>query len=202
MIQWNRSNTLALASTKCATCHGIGTRNEGLPCKCVLRAIFRECLNRFREIAEGPASASPKLTGALTFGLVREEYLADFCLLAKRTLTPEEHQIHRYYHMLGADWKLCTRRLGIDKGNFYHAVYRIEEKLGRAFAETVPYGLYPLDEYFGGTVRTTQVTPVEPPPAKAQPLVPPMLHVDAVAQPVDEADFDVIAWPVDFPQAA
>jgi hypothetical protein len=32
-------------------------------------------------------------------------------------------------------WKLCCRQLGTDRGNFFHAVYRIEQKLGRVFAE-------------------------------------------------------------------
>jgi hypothetical protein len=46
--------------------------------------------------------------------------------------------------------------LKIDRGTFFHTVYRVEEKLGRAFAETEPYALYPLDDYFGGTVRMGQ----------------------------------------------
>ena len=41
----------------------------------------------------------------------------------------------------------------MDRGNFFHAIYRIERTLGRAFSEIRPYPLYPLDEYFGGTVR-------------------------------------------------
>jgi hypothetical protein len=41
----------------------------------------------------------------------------------------------------------------MDRGNFFHAIYRIEKLLGRAFSELQPYPLYPLDEYFGGTVR-------------------------------------------------
>ena len=42
-----------------------------------------------------------------------------------------EDKIFRYHFLLGADWKLCARKLGIDRGNFFHAVYRIEQKLGR-----------------------------------------------------------------------
>jgi hypothetical protein len=52
--------------------------------------------------------------------------------------------------LLGADWKLCSRKLGIDRGNFFHAVYRIEQKLGRVFRELEPYPLFPVDEYFNG----------------------------------------------------
>ena len=60
----------------------------------------------------------------------------------------------RFHDLLGADWKLCARRLGIGRGEFYHAAYRIEQKLGRAFRELDPYPLFPLRSYFGGEVDT------------------------------------------------
>jgi hypothetical protein len=41
----------------------------------------------------------------------------------------------------------------MDRGSFFHEVYRIQRKLGRVFRELEPYALYPLDEYFGGSVR-------------------------------------------------
>ena len=47
----------------------------------------------------------------------------------------------------------------MERGSFFHTVYRIEQKLGRVFRELKPYSLYPLDEYFNGTVRM--------PPARA-----------------------------------
>jgi hypothetical protein len=59
-------------------------------------------------------------------------------------------------HFLGgADWRACTRALGLDRGNFFHAVYRIEQKLGRVFFEIQPYALYPLREYFGAVTERT-----------------------------------------------
>jgi len=84
-----------------------------------------------------------------------EEYSADFCLVARRALDESEHRLFRYHFLLGADWKMCTRKLGIDRGNFFHAVYRIEQKLGRVFRELQPYPLFPLDEYFHGPSRLT-----------------------------------------------
>ena len=45
--------------------------------------------------------------------------------------------------------------LKMDRGTFFHAVYRIQQKLGRVFREVEPYALFPLDEYFGGTARTS-----------------------------------------------
>ncbi|MBZ5602839.1 MAG: hypothetical protein LAO79_11085 [Acidobacteriia bacterium] len=85
-----------------------------------------------------------------TWGRKDEEYIADFCLVSRRTLDEFEHRLFRYHFLLGADWKLCSRRLGIDRGNFFHAVYRIEQKLGRVFRELEPYPLFPVDEYFSG----------------------------------------------------
>jgi hypothetical protein len=82
-----------------------------------------------------------------------EEYMADFFLVTKRTLSESEFKLFRFHFLLGADWKLCSRRLGIDRGTFFHSVYRIQEKLGRVFTELEPYGLFPLDEYFGGAVQ-------------------------------------------------
>lgn len=79
--------------------------------------------------------------------------MADFCLVSRRVLNDNEHRVFRYHFLLGADWNLCCRQLKMDRGNFFHTVYRIEQRLGRAFAELRPYALYPLDEYFGGTIR-------------------------------------------------
>ena len=90
---------------------------------------------------------------ASTRGRKDEEFVADFCLVARRALSDCEHKLFRYHFLLGADWKLCTRKLGIDRGTFFHRVYRIEQKLGRVFRELEPYGLFPLDEYFHGPSR-------------------------------------------------
>ncbi len=88
-----------------------------------------------------------------SWGRKDEEYIADFCLIAKRTLTAAEHQIFRFHYLLGADWKLCCRRLKVERGDLFHEFYRIEQKLGSAFREVQPYSLFPVDEYFGGSVR-------------------------------------------------
>ena len=101
-----------------------------------------------------------------SWGRKDEEFIADFCLVSRRALTPVEHQLFRYHFLLGADWRLCSRKLGIDRGNFFHAVYRIEQKLGRVFRELEPYPLFPLDDYFLGPSRL--VTPPVRPHAPAE----------------------------------
>jgi hypothetical protein len=83
----------------------------------------------------------------------REEFMADFCLVSRRTLDDIEYKLLRYHYMLGADWKLCCQHFRIDRGTFYHSLYRIENCMGRTFAEVLPYSLYPVDEYFVGFTR-------------------------------------------------
>jgi hypothetical protein len=165
-MQWNRSNAIGIAKMSCTYCHGNGTRlvrhGREVPCNCAFRAAFRACLNRFRECSANGAHASTvslEVCGGRqsrrTYSRKGEEYMADFCLVSRRVLNDFDHKIFRYHYLLGADWKLCCRQLQIDRGTFFHAIYRIERELGRTFAELQPYPLYPLDDYFGGTVQRT-----------------------------------------------
>lgn len=169
LMNWTRSETLALALHSCTECHGLGLRfgKKGplQPCNCVLRAIFRACFERFCECADKEKYIN-KITLEPQFGRERnaswgrkdEEYTADFCLVSKRALTELEYKIFTFHHLLGADWRLCCRRLNMDKGSFFHAVYRIEQKLGRVFRELQPYPLFPLDDYFHGPLLDREAT--------------------------------------------
>lgn len=163
-MEWTRSETIALAKQRCVHCHGLGLRtnsqNQTYPCNCVLREIFRACYARFRDyvgrekyMSRTSLERIPGKDIRLLWGRKEEEYIADFCLVSRRTLTEFEYKIFKYHFLLGADWRLCTRKLGIDRGNFYHAVYRIEQKLGKTFRELEPYPLYPLSDYFNGPRR-------------------------------------------------
>jgi hypothetical protein len=102
-------------------------------------------------------------SGRGSWGRKDEEYIADFELISRRTLDPFHYRIFRWYFLLGADWKLCSRRLGMDRGLLFHAIYRIEEKLGKAFYETEPYALYPPNDYF--VARRLDLSELSPPPA-------------------------------------
>ena len=168
-MQWNRSSAIGLALASCTHCDGHGMRQlrRGAveePCRCVFRAVFRTCYTYFREYAaasEQPGTVSLEFNqgpvGYRMYSMKRAEFAADFCLAARRVLSELEHKVFRYTFLLGADWKLCCRYLGVDRGYYYHLVYRVEEKLGRYFAEVEPDPLYPLDEYLGGTVRTSRM---------------------------------------------
>lgn len=148
----------------CTQCHGSGLRlgktGTFSPCNCVLRSIFRICYGRFvnnmqkeKYVSRVSLEAHQGRSRPSTWGRKEEEYIADFCLVSRRSLSDEEYRLFRYHFLLGADWKLCARKLGIDRGNFFHAIYRIEQKLGRVFRELKPYPLFPLDEYFHGPSR-------------------------------------------------
>ena len=99
--------------------------------------------------------------------------MADFVLVSRRILDEYQYKLFRYHFLLGADWTLCCRKMQIDRGTFFHEVYRIQQKLGRAFRELEPHGLFPVDEYFGGGAkeRTPVLTPFKvktEKPAKAK----------------------------------
>ena len=170
-MEWTRSETLALAQQSCTLCHGLGLRQGrsevSTPCPCVFRAIFRACYNKFQEcankerrISQISLEANPGQQRKCVFGLKDEEYTADFCLVSRRSLSPGDYRIFKFHFLLGADWKLCCRRLNMDRGSFYHAVYRIQEKLGRIYRELRPYPLFPLDEYFHGIRHPDEDAPL------------------------------------------
>lgn len=181
-MEWTQSDTLALAAQDCTQCHGfglrIGSRGKSTPCNCVLRAIFRACHARFVKCAQREmlqAQASLEFPRGIRdrrpmWGRRNEEYCADFILVTRRTLSEEEYKLFTAHFLLGADWRLCSRRYGMDRGTFYHAVYRIEQKLGRVYRELQPYALFPLDEYFnniiGGNVEPIRLDERESQAAK------------------------------------
>ena len=47
-------------------------------------------------------------------------------------------------------------------------IYRIQQKLGRAFADLQPYALYPPSEYFHGAVTRNELGPLPAGPQKQQ----------------------------------
>lgn len=79
--------------------------------------------------------------------------MADFTLVSRRTLDEYEYVVFKYHFLLGADWNLCCRKLNLDRGEFFHEVYRIQQKLGRTFRELEPHALFPLDQYFNSRTK-------------------------------------------------
>ena len=186
-MEWNRSETLALALADCTHCRGlgllIGKRGKLYPCKCVLRSIFRACYRRFRQCVEKEKHLSkttlqysPGTGQRRTWGRSNEEYVADFLKIVQRTLPPSMHTIFRIHYLMGADWRLCCRQFKMDRDFFFYTVYRIEQRLGQVFRELEPYALYPLNEYFHNASKVTKrPMPVEPEfDDEPRPLRPPM----------------------------
>lgn len=196
-MEWNRSEAIGTSNMTCAHCHGEGLRvvsrnrsGSAKPCNCTLRGVFRACYAKFRECATKPKHLSRATlqncsgpSGLRVWSRKDEEYMADFQLVATRTLDEFHLRIFRYHFLLGADWRLCCRKLNMDRGNFFHAVYRIQQQLGLVFKELKPYPLFPTDEYFGGTIRkqlpgalsTARTNVVQMPcHAKLKPLIPPL----------------------------
>lgn len=112
--------------------------------------------------------APGKVSGrGASHGMVNHEYAADFVLVAERALLgmtryefdrqnktePLAWKIFKFHYLLGADWQLCCGKLGLNRGEFFHEAYRVEQKVGRAFAEVTPCPLFPLGRYFSETAR-------------------------------------------------
>jgi hypothetical protein len=188
---------IALALAGCVHCKGLGTSGQGA-CICVDRSVFRIVLSKFRQCAAGGHLVRPlSIDGTsgpqgrrISYGRKNEEYMADVYLTAKRTLTnPTEWAVFRFFHLLGADWKLCGGRLGMNKGAIFHVVYRVEHKLGKVFRELQPYALWPVDEYFQGNTRRVAVLPFPVQPARlGTPLRPPLAVRPVAPAPVPILD--------------
>jgi hypothetical protein len=183
-MNWDRSVTIALAKESCVHCGGHGQSSirwgRPRPCNCVLRAIFRACYARFRycvskekfmtKVTLVPCHGKEQ---KMTYARLDEDYIADFSKVTRRTLDNFDYDIFRYHFLLGANWRLCCRRLKIDRGAYFHALYRLQHKLGRVFRELQPYGLYPISEYFAGKTERSNLA-IMPAPSKRKPVQPPL----------------------------
>ena len=188
-MKWNRSQTIALAKTGCTHCNGMGIADEGEPCGCVYRAIFRACYARFISCVQQAGHAGTvkleftagRAENKQMFGRKNEEYSADFCLVSKRYLDAAEWKLFRFHFLLGADVSLLVRRGMGTWGELDTAIRLLEEKLGQCFANLTPYALYPLDEYFAQVLYKGAAPRTLPAPAprnvREMPLRPPMAEV-------------------------
>ena len=172
-MNWNRSDVIARAREGCTNCRGLGF-NRGAsgateyPCNCVLRNIFKACYAKFRYCNNlSPRLATAKLeriggpTNQAVYGLKHAEYIADFCSIGKKALAdrPLELQIFKFCFLLGVSKELCARRLQVGMGQFNHAYYRTQQLAGLAFRATVPFGIFPIDEYWASVrINRTQAS--------------------------------------------
>jgi hypothetical protein len=156
---------LVLADESCSYCFGsgcVGIYEAKRVCNCVYRRIARECLARYRRIrATGPwgwGGIQRTRSGRLVRGFIDSEFVVEIELCARRVLTGTELRLFEMYELgAGWEWQECARVLRMDRGNFFHAVYAVERKLGKAFSSAGPWGLFPMRRYFGGGVDEAQI---------------------------------------------
>jgi len=163
-VIWDPEEMRGLALRNCRECWGAGVKwRRGLcgrpyPCGCALRTIFRQCLAGYRRYeancgSYAAARLSLSIRGAKRFrcwGLPQQEYCADFCLVGRRTLSGLRYRVFRLYFLAGLPWTECVRRFRIERGNFFHEVYLVEQRMGYALRTVQPYAMHPVSEYFRG----------------------------------------------------
>jgi hypothetical protein len=147
---------LAAASSECVYCQGLGVPAKGKKgtCNCVYREIFRSCLRGYHNLELPPVRIAPygestqihNMRGSRMRGA---DFRADFVMLAKRTLPDELLSLFRSRFLNGEPRHIYMRRMDLDRGEYWHLVYRVSVRMGRAIADSEPYSLYPVSDYFG-----------------------------------------------------
>jgi hypothetical protein len=86
------------------------------------------------------------------------EYAADLWLIAKRSLDRRERLIYCEYLLQQQPWTVVGPLTKLNRGQFFHSVYRIESKLGRGLLEA---GIFPPHNYFAGTYHAGLYNPAD-----------------------------------------
>jgi hypothetical protein len=114
--------------------------------------VFRRCLGAYRSFQFSPKETRLSVGHNVTaYSMPAAEYIADFELATRRALTGADAAIMEFHFYGGLPWRECLSGLSIDRGQFFHSVYRIEQKLGRRFL----LSLYPLPRYFTSSASHT-----------------------------------------------
>lgn len=137
---------LALSRYQCAICNGTGLTGSAqqLTCGCVNRGAFCSVVRRVVAIRASEFGYPGPRRGARNWSWPRLELCADVERIARKHLTPVEWKVFRLNSLEGWDWHTGVRQTGLNKGDYFHAIYRIQAKLGAAFSAA---GLCPVDEY-------------------------------------------------------
>jgi hypothetical protein len=134
-------------------------------------AIFREVMAAYRDHQRQPVTLRCSLerlscpSGPINHpsrsGHKTAEFVADAESIARRALTPLQWIIFKQHYLLGRKAQEVSRLVGLTRENgYFHAVERVEKIAGRAFAETRPYPVWPVAEYFRGTDEVIDVSPI------------------------------------------
>jgi hypothetical protein len=112
----------------------------------VLRAVARLCISRARDIERShPHPHYLRWTRDA-------EYSAEIWIVARRQLNAKQWIIYREYLINDRPWAEVDKHVRHGRGNFFHEVYRTEEKLGAAL---IGSPMFPPATYFAGLSRRT-----------------------------------------------
>lgn len=159
---WQPGELMSLADKRCTKCMGTGqvtgwAKDRKYCCPCVYRRIFRHCAGEYRRLQVRSeetdvalwrnGGAQPGAKPGMGWHRPAQNYLADFEILARRTLRPQDYRLFRLCWVQGWLMVEAFRKVGLSRGDGFHRIYMIEDVLGQAYAETQPYGLWPISEY-------------------------------------------------------
>jgi predicted DNA-binding protein (UPF0251 family) len=82
--------------------------------------------------------------------------------LAEQVLTEQEHRVYRFHLLLGADQKLCCRKMNLGLDEFRQTLASLQQKLSDA-AQSQRAQVISMDDF----VATGAVRPIEFPTRKA-----------------------------------
>lgn len=148
---------LALSSETCCYCQGegiVGRYERRKPCNCVYSRAFKVVLGRWRSIEALGGAGSPTCDG-MNWSRKALEFCADFHIVSRRTLSPQQWKLFELYHLKGNDWRAVCKHFRTDRTAFFREIWGIELLLGRVFGELQPYGLFPVWKYFKGAAAPT-----------------------------------------------
>ena len=145
---------LAMASASCTRCHGYGLRSSRgdsmTVCECVYRHIFRASLARYhienQRMGQESCSSCVEVSGhGYIQGNKSAEYCADFCVVAKHSLTVEQWRIFELHILDEREWSECATPE--HRGTFFSRIYKIQQVVGAAISKAQ---MFPFAGYFGG----------------------------------------------------
>lgn len=139
---------------KCVACRGELRYIEAFDiCNCVHRLIFRSVWRRYTDIVTGGRGKSVEVYCHETRGCSRptEEFLADVLIVARRALKnqPQLLDCFNLVFVSGHPLQNVLRKLGCSERRLRDYLDTVRSVVGKAFVETQPYALYPLEIYFG-----------------------------------------------------
>ena len=144
---WDAAMLLVIAEYHCARCFGAGRVGRGQPCQCAKRRIFRACLRKWSN-AECSPRIRPDRSGPATYGMKEREFAADFKRVAQAACTRDQWRVLDLARFRDVEYEYGMRLTGLTRGDWFHRLYEAEAAVGAACYELLPYGLYPLDQYF------------------------------------------------------